>query len=403
MFTFLKENNTRSEKALLALFIIVFCQETLFIYPVAILSHLGAFPDLRYVIFPLTYAILVILAIRGRDVTRYIRFSDFCLIVFFAFYVIISYRLDYKQTQAISEALFPEILPCIPFLLFGLCIKIDSLSMDTLGKWCCLAVVVTSVYRLMYQVPEIQWEKNYNMGAAYSLLPNIMVLIDYLFRSKRKIIPLICTVVGLFYLFAMGTRGPIVIVFALLFVRIIFSVNIKKFLRVIMTILFVFFLTWLSTSSSLIYLLASLGNILSSLGLSSRATDFGVSGEFISNTTGRTIITETLLSKMNDLPPFGFGVLGENRFDILYAHNLYIQAFFDYGYLFGSIILLFIITISIRALWKTKHKLMQHWVLIWVVFVFVEGFFGGGILRYEFFMLIGICLRVLRMKVIEII
>ena len=398
MFTFLKEYNTRSEKALLALFIIAFCQETLFIYPVAMLSHLGALSGLRNVIFPLTYTILAIIAISGRDVTRYIRFSDFCLIAFFAVYVFISYRL-----KAISDALIPQILPCIPFLFFGLCIKIDSLSMDTLGKWCCIAVVVTSVYRLMYQVPETQWEKNYNMGAAYSLLPNVMVTIDYLFRSKKKFIPLVCAVVGIFYLFAMGTRGPIVIVFALLFVRILFSVNIKKIWMVLITILFVFFLIWLSTSSTLIYLLALLGNVLSSLGLSSRATDFGVSGEFISNTTGRTEITEMLLSKMNDLPPFGFGVLGENRFDILYAHNLYIQIFFDYGYLFGSLILLFVVTISIKALWKTNHKLMQHWVLIWVVYVFVVGFFGGGVLRYEFFMLIGICLRVLRMKVIEII
>lgn len=402
MFSFLKEYNTRSEKAMLALFIIALCQETLFIYPVAILSHIGALSNLRNFIFPLVYIILTMIAIQGRGVTRNIRISDFCLIAFFAAYVYVSFGLDGKQSEAISDALRPVILPCIPFLFFGLCLRIDSVSMDTIGKWSCLAVIITSVYRLLYQVPEAQWEKDYNMGAAYSLLPNVLISIDYIFSAKKKIIPIICTVVGIFYLFAMGTRGPIVISFALLFIRILFSVNIKRFWMVFITLLFGSFIIWLSTSPTLIYLLIILGDILSSLGLSSRATDFGVSGEFISNTTGRDDIKETLMSKMGDMPPLGYGVLGENRFDILSAHNLYLQAIFDYGYLFGGIILLFLFYITIKSIIKTRGKLTQNWLLIWVVYVAVKGFFGGGVLRSETFILIGICMGVFRMKSNEI-
>lgn len=403
MFAFLKEYNTRSEKALLALLIIAICQETLFIYPVAIISHLSSvLSGIRYVIFPITYLILTIIALQKPEATRYIRVSDFLLIAFFSLYVFFSLGLNPKQTEAVLEILRPIFLPCIPFLFLGLCVKIDSVSMDALGKWSCCAIIITSVYRILYQAPDVDWEYNYNMGAAYALLPNILIAIDYLFRTKKKLIPIVCSVVGVFYLFAMGTRGPIVIAFSLLFIRILTSINLKRFWMALITVLFGSIVIWLSTSPALINILAFLGNILSSMGLSSRATDFGVSGEFISNTTGRDEITEILLSKLGEMPLLGYGVMGENRFDILSAHNLFLEAIFDYGYFFGGLILLFFIVITVKSILKTRGKPMQQWIIIWTIYVFVKGFFGGGVLRPENFILIGICLRSIRMKLSEI-
>lgn len=398
MLTFLKEYKLPSEKAFLALAIIALCQETLFIYPVAIISHIGPLSFLSKLIFPVAYIILAILFLRGRGVLGYIRGSDIGLFTFFTVYVIISTTLNPLQAQAISDALKPEILPCLPFFLLGLCLKIDKVSMDAFGKWSCMAVLLTSFYRLFYQVPDSEWEKDYNMGAAYALLPNILITINYTFQTKKKLIPLICSIIGIFYLFAMGTRGPIVIAFTLAFLCLVFSGKKRSKWKVILSILFGAFILCLATSPVFIYILAWLGNILSSMGLSTRAIEFGVSGEFISNTTGRDVITETLIRQLDYMPFWGYGVLAENRWNILSAHNLYLQAIFNYGYFGGGLFLTFLGYICIRAMLKSKGKLTQQWILIWLVLVCVKGFFGGGVLRFEVFMLIGSCLRTLRMK-----
>ena len=158
---------------------------------------------------------------------------------------------------------------------------------------------------------------------------------------------------------------------------------------------------WFATSPVLIDVLIWLGDVLTSMGLSTRVIDFGITGEFISNTTGREEISETLLKNMNGMPLLGYGVLAENRLNILSAHNLYIQAVYNYGYFFGVLFLLFLVIITIMAVHRSKGKYTQQWLLIWAVYVFVKGFFGGGVLRFEVFILIGSCLRALRMKQIE--
>lgn len=403
MLTFLKQYKSSSDKAFLAMVIIALCQDTLFVYPVAILSHLGPLSLLADIFFPVTYFVLSVIALQGRQLLRYIRGGDICLIVFFALYVLFSTTLHPKQTQAISDWLKPEILPCLPFFFLALCFKVDSISMETLGKWSCLAVVLTSLYRIFYQNPEVEWETDYNMGAAYGLLPNILITINYAFHAKKKIIPLLCSIVGIFFLFAMGTRGPIVIAFALTFVCFLINSSNSGIKKILISFPFVLLLIWFAFSPTFIYLLGWLGDILSSMGLSTRAIKFGVSGEFISYTSGRSDITDTLVRQMDSMPILGYGVLAENRFDILSAHNLYLQAIFNYGYLFGGLFLLFITYISIKALLKSNFRITQQWLLIWGIYVFVKGFFGGGVLRVEVFILIGSCLRVLRMKEYEII
>ena len=124
--------------------------------------------------------------------------------------------------------------------------------------------------------------------------------------------------------------------------------------------------------------------------------DFVVAEEFISDTSSRDMIYDSLIK--NGYPSIlCYGVLGENRFDFCLL-IIYISKQYLIMVSFGTLILLFLTTISIKSLIKTKGSLSQQWLMIWIVFVFVRGIYGGGVLRFETFMLIGCCLRVLRMK-----
>ena len=377
------------------------CYATIFVYPVAIINRILG--GLGFLVMPIIYVLLAASVLTDKGVTKYVRFSDVGLVLFFFIYILFSLLIDEpQQTAAISEALVPEFLPCIPFLLFGLCLRIDATAMDTLGKWSCLAIIMTSFYRMYYQDASAEWENDYNMSAAYELLPNILLAINYCFHAKKKIIPIICSTIGFFYLFAMGTRGPIVVSFALLIICIFLYASEKISLKRIIPILIIAGIMIGVIMTNLLTILEWLGGVLSSMGLSTRVIELSLAEEVISNTSGRDDIYDLLLSKMDTLPFFGYGVLGENRFNILTAHNLYIQSIFDYGYVLGGSIIMFLVIISVKAFFKTRGRITQQWIIIWMVFVLVRGFFGGGILRFETFMLIGCCLRVIRMNKIEI-
>jgi hypothetical protein len=61
MLAFLKSNYSRSEKALLALFVFAICQQTIFIYPVAILKSVAGI--IGGLILPMAYLILTLVVL----------------------------------------------------------------------------------------------------------------------------------------------------------------------------------------------------------------------------------------------------------------------------------------------------------------------------------------------------
>ena len=67
-----------------------------------------------------------------------------------------------------------------------------------------------------------------------------------------------------------------------------------------------------------------------------------------------------------------------------------------FGVILGSLLLLWLIFLTFKTYVRTPNILARQFLLIWICFVFVRGFFGGSYLQFGVYVLIGFSLRELR-------
>ena len=392
MFSLFTKLPTRAEKCLLLLTIIMICEQTLFIYPVVVVKSI--FPIIGVFLFPIIY-ISLFLGCSTYRTYKWVRIQDIFILLFFALAIAVTCIMYPRNSVYIYERL-DVILLSIPFFLLGLCMTLNNYTFDVLSKWCCIGVIATSFYRLVFQDFSETSTRGYNMDAAYVLLLNSLVVIDYAIRSKR-LFPIICSAVAMFYTLSMGTRGPIVIIIAFFLIRIYTqsfnSHTPKKRIRTvtIFTILLLLFVMTGLLSNSLVML----QELLESLGFSTRILDFAISNEMISATSGRDEITADLLNRLRYSPVFGYGVYGEWPLGYYSAHNIYVEICYHFGYPIGITLLLLYVMCIIRA-YITADRISKSWILILACFVFIRGFFGGSYLSFGVFLLLGYSLQVIR-------
>ena len=388
-----------SDKLFALLIGVMFCHYTLFDYFVVIIGKLPVISILKNFFFPILYSLLAILSLKSSRF-KWIRVTDIEIILFVSISIFLSIVFYPQNAQYISSALWTDILPCIPFFLIGLCMNLDEDAYKTVSLMSCLAILVNTLYVIYFldsgRVLGGSHGEDYSMHRAYLLLPNILIAIDYFFKS-RKLFPAICCVVGIIYTFAMGTRGPVVVLAVFIIVCIWRYINLPTSKKTILLIgvglvVLIFFL-------SPLYMQALLGmrDFLINSGVSTRVVDYLIDGEMISQTTGRTDIYVDLLKKLSERPFLGYGVYGEYSIGYLAgAHNIYLQIVFQFGYPLGIILLISYISIFINAFMKTKGSLTQRWIVLFGCLVFVSGIFGGNWLDYTVFFLLGFCLKSLR-------
>jgi O-antigen ligase len=223
-----------------------------------------------------------------------------------------------------------------------------------------------------------------------------MIAIEYAFKRK-KIVAIICSVIGITYALSMGTRGPIVIIFVFLVICVWIHLNISTNKKILMMLLLALIAVDFTVSPAYRQLLTSMKRFLARNGVSTRVVDYLISGEIVSVTSGRDVIYQDLFSKLNEKPFLGYGIYGE--YPLGYAagaHNIYLEVMFHFGYPMGILLLISFVVIYIKALKKTKGKLVQSWLLLFGCMVFVKGIFGGSYLDSSVFFLLGLCLREIR-------
>lgn len=378
---------------------VMLCHYTLFDYFAVIIGKLPVVSIFKPLFFPTLYLLLVILSFKSARF-KWIRATDIGIIIFFVTSILLSIVFHPQNSPYIVDELWTEILPCIPFFILGLCINLDEDTYKTVSLFSCLAILVNTLYVIYFLSGGRELGgshgEDYSMYWSYLLLPNTLIVIDYFFKS-RKLFPAICAIIGVVYAFAMGTRGPIVVLTACVIICIWRYMKLRTN-RKIIAIIVLFIVVLLFVSSSLyMQVLLEFKEFLADNGVSTRVIDYLLSGEMISQTSGRNDMYIDLLNKLNEHPLLGYGVYGE--YPLGYsagAHNIYLQVVFHFGYPLGVVILLSFICVFIKALRKTQGSLTQGWIALFGCLVFVRGVFGGSYLDYTVFFLLGLCLKSLR-------
>ena len=137
-------------------------------------------------------------------------------------------------------------------------------------------------------------------------------------------------------------------------------------------------------------ILLQIANFLESMGYSTRIIDLTLAGEVMSHTSGRNDIYIVLLEKLMDRPFVGYGLFGEWQFIHWNAHQLYLEVVFEYGWPLGIVLICsYIVTVFRAFLITYKDELIFYFLMIFIVYVLVQGCMSYSHLRPELFLLLG--------------
>ena len=300
--------------------------------------------------------------IRGGDVGFYI---GAVLVVLFSM-VIHPITVDYLQ-----EDWWRILVAAVPMYFIGVSFSLKDCKNDLF--WCSVFSVLGMFIFRLYLLNSGRELENDDMDAAYRVLPSIMYLIYYASTKKQVIYVVIAAVLST-VIFIFGTRGPILCMLVYMALIVVYKAfkanNIKKvliFLLVFAIILSVFIFDELFIEVS-----GVLTKIFGRLGFSTRIFDFIVEGD-IAKSRGRETLANQAIEAIIENPALGYGITADRAMFGVYTHNLILEIWCQYGVIFGSILLLIILALTVLSLIKTFNEEKTFcFVMLFISMMFVK-------------------------------
>lgn len=349
-------------------------------------------------VVPIIIFFSVILLLPQKDITRKFYVADLVFILMVILTVILSIAIHKNTYDVVMERYFGKVfMVCFPYFILGLIMQDNDETLDFLGFWGKFSIVIGVVYLYyMLNIGNPDTLGDDNMGLAYNYLLVEMLVVINAFRNK-KLSDIIISIVGGIMVISLGTRGPVLLLalFAILCVLNNFLIhNKKKVLNLgIVTLL----------AGLIIYyykdILRWLIDLVSEIGLSTRVLEKLLLNNILESVERENIKT-IMLEKISERPLLGYGIGGEWQFVNWNAHNMYLTFLNNYGVIFGSLFIIMLVYISLKALLCNKNRNAQFILIMFICLVFVKGFFSGDPISMELFFLVGFSLNQLREKAI---
>lgn len=328
---------------------------------------------------------------------RLFRLGDatFLFVVFLA--ILLSILLNIQNIDIISERYLKVFfVESIPYFLLGFIFVSGDKHKKTLKYFTIFSIFLGVVYVFyMKSFGNAAALSEDNMGLSYNYLPIVMMSFVFLLTSYKKILCLLSFFVGLILLVSLGTRGPIVILLTFCIVCLIhFLIKTKIRGKVVWVglIILIAFLIFFGFQG----IISTLSGFMSRIGMSTRVLDkISQSSVFIDS--DRSYITKNVLDLIKDRPITGYGVGGEWEYLNWNAHNMYLSILQNFGIIVGSMIIVSILLLSLRAFFVESDVFLKYIILTWICIVFVQGFFGGEYLSKDVFFLIGTSVSTIRL------
>lgn len=378
----------------LLLILLAFCEKNIVRYFVLVVSMLPVVGVMSSFIIPAAYIILLLMYFRKYG--AHVSISEACVVLFVTLAITFSCFIYPENAKYIldSNNFWNTIFPCLRYFIIGLILIPDKRTLDIIGKASCLAILVETLFVVAYMMPRGLMQSD-DMSRAYQILPNVLFALNYAF-SEKKPIPWICSIIGIIYTLSMGARGPVLVIVVYLFVKILQSSNVKAWAKSLIGLLIAGLTVLFLNSSWYLSVLRFAKTSLTTLGGSTRIIDLAIKGTVASHLSGRDELYDIIIRKIAERPYIGYGVYGEWPWIHWSAHNMALELMVHFGVILGSLLLLWLIFLTFKTYVRTPNILARQFLLIWICFVFVRGFFGGSYLQFGVYVLIGFSLRELR-------
>lgn len=322
------------------------------------------------------YGLLVFILIDGynKGILRPTKF-DVLGVVFVAISIIGTYALFPSNNRYLDYALSNW-----PFavLFYFVGKSIDCIKLKHIHN---ASVIGLCLMYFGYVVFKGQTEKD--MAFAYSALPYIIGIVHGLF-NKKHLVFWVSALLGIFFLFLLGTRGPLVIGVAYLAFCYLSGKHtfLKVSVGIVMTCLVVYFIQ----SNDYMQLLAQINDTLQQHGIESyiiKNALMGSTASVDSRIEFSTVVWELLQDNLFAI----HGLCGDRvLLNGSYTHNFFSEFLYAYGAVGGSILILFgfggLVSLYFRLDFKDGKDLLVMVVFAFVLKLLFSGSFVSDIWLY---------------------
>lgn len=329
-----------------------------------------------------------------RSFSKFITSGGVISYILFLVYYLLTYLFFPRNSSFLDDNIGPFFLATLPFLFVGRAINIEKLSKPFYFislfyiLWRFFIIIV-----LKRSEREMGEFSDYNMSAAYTFLPHLMMVTWHLLE-KINVIDIVACLIGAVLLFGFGTRGPIFCMIIFVGLYFLFARTYKKKW---ISILFII----LAVSLSIVYVnyvFDTLSSTTGSLGLSNRIINQYEEG-MLNSDSGRGLIQDKVLDATRQSGFFGLGICGDRAATgENYSHNLFVEILSSFGYALGSLLIIALVLLLFIAWRSCKTQDQKGFYLVLLSFN-IHLLLSSSFLQTPlFFLMIGYCIRLINDK-----
>lgn len=343
---------------------------------------------------PNAFILLLLFFLSRNQWKGRIKFIDFSAFIILGIAYILS-PMIYPETEAwVESKSFSFLFATLSFIFVGLIFN-SSENTYWLIRLCRLAVVINISFMFIRAGSGAEAQEE-QMHRAYILLPSVLYLIWQTLESYSKT-NLFFSLVGFFIVCSMGSRGPFVCILFFMGIYLFFfkEYRYKKMIRFCIIV-----------CSAVLYQCSKdfaefMIVILAKFNLSTRIFDKLLENSLVNyeSSSARDSIHALLFDKLRlESDGIGFGFFSDRIKIGGYAHNIFIELWFDFGYIIGSIFALSILLLAFYYI--TRNNINENEkifsIILFTVSLVKLQFSGSYILDTGLFFFIGYCINGIR-------
>ncbi len=357
-----------------------------------IINHVPGLSDYTATVELVLVCLLVLCALP----TLLNKFSvyDYIILLLFPTVYLLNIAIYPDNAEGLAKYAFQTLVSTFPFYFVGKVVNIDKFF--NLFFNLSVVCVLLDVFYFLYYVQSAAHiaemaHGGYNMFAAYQILPHVIML-AWGTMKKFRIWKALVFAIGSILLVSFGTRGPLACLAFFIAVYFIFFMKFKYSLWVKSVVALGGFILVLFMREIAVWLF----ELVRFINMSPRIIEKFLSGD-IGNDSGRGFLKDNLYGRLDSSDPlFGFGLFGSQRYGIIYPHDLPLDLFFTFGYIFGGLLLFALFAMITYAFVRTSRKTEREFLLLLVSAAVVKLFLSSSfIIEPLFFMLTGLCLQII--------
>ncbi|MGJ5715825.1 O-antigen ligase family protein [Staphylococcus equorum] len=305
------------------------------------------------------------------------------------------YAIFLENRVYIQNLIFPFFFMCLPLFLISLKIR----DFETFKNIMFKASAIIYIFGITLSIEDILGIVDIGTYSGplsnYLLIPTIVFIEKFIDKGHIKC--LILSIVSIFFILVLGSRGAILCILFFIAIKFIFLNSKNKAHNIIIKTLVGLFISFIllnyRSMLNMIYIM------LSDFGIKSRTIQLFLKEDIY--LSGRENLYSKLIDYILNNPILGFGIAGDRKIlsgEAVYAHNIFIEVIGNFGLFLGLLMVIVFITLVLYSLFNIKGE-KKKILIIWLSIGFIHLFISSSyLIEMKFWILFGFMINILFIK-----